>query len=105
VQGNDAGAYSVAIDNECGAVTSADAMLTLAPEPVRIRIVRGSGPEIAIEVSGPAGCPYVLEISDDAQEWTAVQTNWLVMSGTPLFYDRVDRVARFYRVRPVEVMP
>jgi hypothetical protein len=102
VQASSAGAYSVVINNICGIATSSGALLTVASEPIGIRIFRGTNRNLSIEVLGSVGRQYILETSEDLSHWTAMGTNWLLISGTPLFYESADRAARFYRVRPVD---
>lgn len=102
VQPADAGAYTVDIANACGLTTSVPATLTISSEPMGIRIVRGQGRDVSIEVMATIGRAYALEVSTDATHWTAVQTNWLVLAGSPLFRDVADRSLRFYRIRPVD---
>jgi hypothetical protein len=102
LQAAQAGTYSVVANNLCGSVTSTGALLSVTGEPIGIRIVRGSGRNMSIEVLGSVGRQYILETSEDLHTWTAVGTNWLLISGTPLFYESAERAARFYRVRPAE---
>lgn len=100
VQATDAGLYAMTIVNGCGSTISSNAILSIASEPVGIRIRRGTGRQISIEVQGPIGRAYALEVSTDNTQWTAIQTNWLLISGSPLFHDTAEQTLRFYRVRP-----
>lgn len=102
LQAAQAGSYSVVVNNLCGSATSAGAQLVVSAEPIGIRIVRGSGRNMSIEVLGEVGRQYVLESSEDLRTWNPLGTNWLLISGTPLFYENADRAARFYRVQPAE---
>ena len=101
LQASQAGTYSVVVNNLCSIAASSGAQLSVLSEPIGIRIVRGSGRNLSIEVLASAGRQYTLETSEDLDHWTGVGTNWLLIPGTPLFYENADRAARFYRVRPV----
>jgi hypothetical protein len=100
VQASDAGNYSVVLSNPCGSTTSASATLTVTPV-VSIRIVPETDDSVSIEVSGPVGRSYALEISDDLKKWTRKGTNSLVLAGSPLFHDVTTIGVRYYRVCPL----
>jgi Immunoglobulin domain len=81
VSSEDAGNYSVKIQNGSGSVTSSDATLVVLLDTVSnvVNIVSaGTGMTVngfKIQLSGPPGSNYVVEASTDFKNWIPISTN------------------------------
>jgi hypothetical protein len=100
IQTGDAGPYSAVVSNIAGAVSSADAVLTVAmPAPPNIdSISRVQTGEVQLQVSGGPG-NFAIEAAPVISGWT--QLSSLTATGAVFQYTDPDtnQAARFYRVR------
>ncbi len=74
-----AGKYSVIVANASGAVTSADAWLTIlstsAPPPLRFALTQMTTNGFRMVLSGPSGTNYIIYASNNLNKWSPISTN------------------------------
>jgi hypothetical protein len=96
---NDAGNYSVVIDNMAGETTSSNALLTVTlPAPWQFGSANVNGSQVELVLLGEPGTSATLWRSDDLTNWVIV-TNLFNATGTVQFSDDLDLAVpqRFYR--------
>jgi hypothetical protein len=99
------GNYSVVVNNPFGSVTSSNATLTIV-RPQR-SLLFSSGAKAAghyeFELNGEAGVRYVIEASEDLQNWSRIDE--VTGTGNPFLIRDSDATAftkRFYRAVPLD---
>ena len=101
---NDAGSYSVAVQDSSGKATSSRAVLSVVgstPTPPTLAdcgIV--SGTHFQFDIEGTPGERIVIEVSTNLLNWLPVATNSINSSGSANFIDSSELLhQRYYRVR------
>jgi hypothetical protein len=99
VQPSDSGSYMLSVSNQVGVVASRRAKLVVAPQ-VFLQAISSSGGADILNVNGPTGRQYVLQVSGDLNHWVDLQTNSAAV--VPFQFsvpNSSGALPRFYRVR------
>jgi hypothetical protein len=95
-----AGSYTVDVINLAGTVSSQPAQLTVdapASNPFTLANLQWTGTSWTFGVSGPAQTNYVIWISADLVNWSAVQTNFSASGNVQVTDSSPVAGTRFYR--------
>jgi O-glycosyl hydrolase len=100
VQPEQAGAYAARIWNVGGTTNSAVALLTVLHYPLLLDARTTTDGAFAFTLSGDAGCNYMIEVSTNIVDWTALSTLSNAV-GQADFTDSAssNSTSRFYRAR------
>lgn len=95
-----AGSYTVDVINPAGTVTSQPAQLTVdvpASNPFTLANLQWNGTSWTFGVAGPAQTNYVIWISGDLVNWSALQTNFSASGNVQITDSSPVAGTRFYR--------
>jgi hypothetical protein len=99
VQPSDAGIYMLSVSNQVGVVVSRPAKLVVA-SPILLQAISSSGGADILNVNGPTGRQYVLQVSGDLNHWVDLQTNSVTVAPFQFsVQNSTGAPQRFYRVR------
>jgi len=101
VQPFQADAYAVTVRNPAGAVTTSNAMLTVAVLPAQLSGVSFGADGLRFEVTGPGYATYLIQATHDWREWRTISTNTAPASGS---FEVIDPDAALFNRRCYRVL-
>ena len=109
VQANQAGAYSVVASNSFGTAFSSEGILTVLSSHTRFITSSGglfvSGGQLYLSVEGSTGTQFILEKSEDLENWMPAQTNILSAGVMQLNEPTGTNNHQFFRMNAPNAVP